>query len=47
MIAMESQYYPQMASTQIVMDTGALVGATASDMDTQLTKISRKRLRGV
>jgi TP901 family phage tail tape measure protein len=47
MIAMESQYYPQMASTQIVMDTGALVGATASDMDTQLAKISRKRLRGV
>ena len=46
--AMLADYLPRILgkSEKIVLDTGALVGATAGAMDTQLGIISRKRARG-
>ena len=37
------QYMLQMANQKIVMDTGALVGATAGGMDNELARISSRR----
>lgn len=40
-------YLPQIGNQQIVMDTGALVGATASKMDDALGRMAVKNARGV
>ena len=47
MIDIMSQYFPQFANQQLVMDTGAVVGALASEMDIKLGKISTHKGRGI
>lgn len=42
MLAMMQEYYPQMASQQIVMNNGALVGETCPDMGHALTMTARR-----
>lgn len=41
------QYMPQMANMQLVMDSGAVVGALAPGMDAALGKLAIRRERGV
>ena len=42
-----SEYVPEMAHTQMVLDTGVMVGELAPAMDTALGAVYRKRKRGV
>lgn len=42
-----SEYVPTMANTQLVLDTGVMVGELAPAMDTALGAVYRKRKRGV
>lgn len=47
MVNIMSQYFPQFANRQIVMDTGALVGEIAPGMDMQLGRIAAHKGRGI
>lgn len=47
MISIMSQYFPQFANQKIVMDTGAMVGAIAPEMDMQLGRIADHKGRGI
>lgn len=42
-----SEHLPEMANTQMVLDTGVMVGELAPAMDTALGAVYRKRKRGV
>lgn len=42
-----TEYIPEMASAQLVLDTGTLVGELAPAMDTALGTVYRKKQRGV
>jgi phage-related protein len=42
-----SEYVPEMAHTQLVLDTGVMVGELAPAMDTALGAVYRKKKRGV
>ena len=47
MISIMSQYFPRFANQKIVMDTGAMVGAIAPEMDMQLGRIADHKGRGI
>jgi hypothetical protein len=42
-----AEYIPEMGRTQLVLDTGVMVGELAPAMDTALGAVYRKRKRGV
>lgn len=45
MLSLMTQYFPQMANTQLLLDTGALVGELAEPMNEELGKITYMRGR--
>ena len=45
MLSLMTQYFPQMANTQLVLDTGTLVGELAEPMNEELGKITYMRGR--
>jgi phage-related protein len=47
LINLLSEYLPQVLNTSVVLDTGALVGQIAPDMDVELGRLADKNLRGV
>lgn len=47
LINMMADYFPQFANQQIIMDTGAVVGALAPEMDMQLGRIADHKGRGI
>ena len=46
MIRMMNEYFPQFASTSVMLDSGELVGAMAPQMNTALGKIAMKQRKG-
>ncbi len=46
MITMMSEYFPQFANTAITLDSGAMVGAMAPQMDTALGKLAIEKGKG-
>ena len=46
LISVMTEYFPQFANTKIVMDSGALVGEMAPDMDVKLGRIESHKGRG-
>jgi hypothetical protein len=45
MLSLMTQYFPQMANKQLLLDTGALVGELAEPMNEELGKITYMRGR--
>jgi hypothetical protein len=45
MLSLMTQYFPQMANAQIVLDSGALVGELAEPINEELGKITYMRGR--
>lgn len=46
LLSIMSQYFPQMSNTQVVLDSGTLVGSIAPQMNRQLGVIAGRRQRG-
>ncbi len=46
-MALFMEYFPQFANMQVVLNSGALVGAIAPDMDLQLGKMASHKGRGI
>ena len=46
MIAMMSEYFPQFANSTITLDSGAMVGAMAPQMDAALGKLAMQKGKG-
>lgn len=47
LINVMTEYFPRFANQQIIMDTGAVVGALAPEMDMQLGRIADHKGRGI